>query len=415
MSHELRTPLNSLLLLARLLADNSEQNLTDEADRVRPHHPQRRLRPAVADRRHPRPVQDRGRPDGRRAGPGRLRRHPGYVEQAFTPQADEKGLDFRVTIAPDLPAAIVTDAQRLQQILRNLLSNAVKFTDSGSVTLSIFPAPPDADFDMPSLAAARQVVAFAVTDTGIGISDEKLAIIFEAFQQADGTTSRRYGGTGLGLSISRDLAAPARRHDRGLVDARRGLDVHALHAGRPGAGRACRRRCRSPCPGQLAQSRPVPSLFDLPLIDRPTQSENGHVVTPASRQLDGATVLIVDDDVRNVFALTSALEMHGMKVLYSDNGVDGVRLLAEHPEVDIVLMDAMMPDQDGYETTRGIRRNQRFAGSAGSVPDREGDAGRPGVGARRGRQRLHHQAGRPGRADRADGRAGSNGRTAGTG
>ncbi len=85
-----------------------------------------------------------------------------------------------------------------------------------------------------------------------------------------------------------------------------------------------------------------------------------HTVSPASRQLDGATVLIVDDDVRNVFALTSALELHGMRVLYSDNGVDGVRVLAEHPEVDIVLMDAMMPDQDGYETTRGIRRNHRF-------------------------------------------------------
>jgi CheY-like chemotaxis protein len=86
----------------------------------------------------------------------------------------------------------------------------------------------------------------------------------------------------------------------------------------------------------------------------------GHVVSPVSRQLDGATVLIIDDDVRNVFALTSALEMHGLNVLYSDNGVDGVRVLAEHPEVDIVLMDAMMPDQDGYETTRGIRRNHRF-------------------------------------------------------
>ena len=82
---------------------------------------------------------------------------------------------------------------------------------------------------------------------------------------------------------------------------------------------------------------------------------------PASRQLDGATVLIVDDDVRNVFALTSALELHGMTVLYADNGADGVRLLAEHPEVDIVLMDAMMPDQDGNETTRAIRRNHRFA------------------------------------------------------
>jgi CheY-like chemotaxis protein len=81
----------------------------------------------------------------------------------------------------------------------------------------------------------------------------------------------------------------------------------------------------------------------------------------AAHQLDGATVLIVDDDVRNVFALTSALELHGMTVLYADNGTDGVRLLAEHPEVDIVLMDAMMPAMDGQETTMAIRRNERFA------------------------------------------------------
>ncbi len=99
--------------------------------------------------------------------------------------------------------------------------------------------------------------------------------------------------------------------------------------------------------------------LDIPLLSQPADAES-HTVTPASRQLDGATVLIIDDDVRNVFALTSALEMHGLNVLYSDNGVDGVRLLAEHPEVDIVLMDAMMPDQDGYETTQKIRRNQRF-------------------------------------------------------
>jgi CheY-like chemotaxis protein len=117
-----------------------------------------------------------------------------------------------------------------------------------------------------------------------------------------------------------------------------------------------------PAPVQIRQ--PMPAPIDMPLIGSPLMSqradEEAHVVSPASRQLDGATVLIIDDDVRNVFALTSALEMHGLRVLYSDNGVDGVRLLAEHPEVDIVLMDAMMPDQDGYETTRGIRRNQRF-------------------------------------------------------
>ena len=118
-------------------------------------------------------------------------------------------------------------------------------------------------------------------------------------------------------------------------------------------------------------------------------------------------MLIVDDDVRNVFALTSALELHGMTVLYADNGADGVRLLAEHPDVDIVLMDAMMPDQDGYETTRQIRRNPRFADlpvvflTAKAMPgDRESALAA-------GRERLHHQAGRPGRAARADGVAGS--------
>jgi CheY-like chemotaxis protein len=104
----------------------------------------------------------------------------------------------------------------------------------------------------------------------------------------------------------------------------------------------------------LPQSRPAP-----PMLRGAAQAERSS--NPAAGQLDGATVLIIDDDVRNVFALTSALELHGMAVIYSDNGVDGVRLLAEHPEVDIVLMDAMMPDQDGYETTRAIRRNHRFA------------------------------------------------------
>jgi CheY-like chemotaxis protein len=96
-----------------------------------------------------------------------------------------------------------------------------------------------------------------------------------------------------------------------------------------------------------------------PLLRPVPQSQRSS--TPAAHRLDGATVLIIDDDVRNVFALTSALELHGMTVLYSDNGAEGVRLLAEHPEVNIVLMDAMMPDQDGYETTRAIRRNHRFA------------------------------------------------------
>ncbi|MBO4210234.1 HAMP domain-containing protein [Micromonospora echinofusca] len=353
MSHELRTPLNSLLLLARLLADNTEENLSPkQIEFARTIHSAGSDLLSLIDDILDLSKIEAGRMD---VEPTEVRFSEirSYVEQAFAPQAEEKGLDFQVRVSQDLPPTLVTDAQRLQQILRNLLSNAVKFTDNGAVTLRIAPAPENTVFEVPALAAARQVVAFTVVDTGIGISDDKLSIIFEAFQQADGTTSRRYGGTGLGLSISRDLArliggaitvtsAPGQGSTFTLFVP----DVLAPDA------------VVAPLPPQPSRAG-LPSSLLLPPPELPELPEPAS--TPATRQLDGATVLIVDDDVRNVFALTSALELHGMTVLYSDNGVDGVRLLAEHPEVDIVLMDAMMPDQDGYETTRSIRRNHRFA------------------------------------------------------
>jgi CheY-like chemotaxis protein len=190
-------------------------------------------------------------------------------------------------------------------------------------------------------------------DTGIGISDDKLALIFEAFQQADGTTSRKYGGTGLGLSISRELA--------------RLLGGAIAVSSRPGSGSSFTLYLPDVLlPDTVGAAAPpaiVPSPVGRahPAILRPATTSPTRRATPAANQLDGATVLIVDDDVRNVFALTSALEMHGMTVLYADNGADGIRLLTEHPQVHIVLMDAMMPDQDGYETTRAIRRNRKLA------------------------------------------------------
>ncbi|MDG4827899.1 HAMP domain-containing protein [Solwaraspora sp. WMMD1047] len=349
MSHELRTPLNSLLLLARLLADNSEQNLTEkQIEFARTIHSAGSDLLSLIDDILDLSKIEAGRMD---VEPTEVRfaEIREYVEQAFAPQAEEQGLDFQVKISKDLPETLVTDSQRLQQILRNLLSNAVKFTDEGAVTLRIAPAHESAYFDTPALASARRVVAFTVIDTGIGISDDKLSLIFEAFQQADGTTSRRYGGTGLGLSISRDLA--------GLI----GGTITVSSA--PGQGSTFTLFVPDVLtPEAVVAPVPVPApplRGNLPPLLREPEGERP--VAPTTRQLDGATVLIIDDDVRNVFALTSALELHGMTVLYSDNGADGVRLLAEHPEVDIVLMDAMMPDQDGYETTRAIRRNHRFA------------------------------------------------------
>ncbi len=350
MSHELRTPLNSLLLLSRMLADNPDRNLNPKqiefASTI--HSAGSDLLALIDD------ILDLSKIEAGRVdievSPLTLGEVRGYVEQAFGPQAEEKGLELRVQMGNGGVDQIVTDAQRLQQILRNLLSNAVKFTDSGSVTLVIEEAPPGMVFGVPTLDTAGRVMAFAVQDTGIGISDTKFAMIFEAFQQADGTTSRKYGGTGLGLSISRELA----RMLGGAITvtstvAEGSTFTLYLPEGLP-PGRSL------PPPSSIEQQgndwRPASSHGVTPILRPPPA---GRRSSPAPRRLDGSTVLIVDDDVRNVFALTSALELHGLRVLYADNGAEGLRMLTEHPEVDVVLMDAMMPDLDGNQTTRLIR------------------------------------------------------------
>jgi signal transduction histidine kinase/HAMP domain-containing protein/ActR/RegA family two-component response regulator len=357
MSHELRTPLNSLLLLSRLLADNTDQNLTDRqiefASTI--HNAGADLLRLIDDILDLSKIEA-GRVDVEPA-PVDLAEVRGFVERAFRPQAEHKGLELRVEAAPGLPDEIITDGRRLQQILRNLLSNAVKFTSGGSVELTMAPA---ADGVRGPAGDEGPMVAFTVRDSGIGIAHDKLAMIFEAFQQADGTTSRKYGGTGLGLSISRELA--------------RLLGGAITVSSRPGAGSEFTLYLPQRLPqgmpvqgGRPAQTRPVsplppPSALRAPVRRAPDPAAGAGVPVPAVPELRGSapdlagtTVLIVDDDVRNVFALTSALELHGLRVLYADNGADGIALLTRNPEVDIVLMDAMMPDLDGNETTRLIR------------------------------------------------------------
>ena len=352
MSHELRTPLNSLLLLARLLSQNPERNLSDKqiefANTI--HNAGSDLLLLIDDILHLSKIEA-----GRvriEPGPVDLAEVGGDVEQAFRPQAEEKGLELLLDISDDAPRSIVSDTQRLQQILRNLLSNAVKFTESGRVTLRVTPAAAGMEFGVATLDDAPGVLAFSVRDTGIGIAGEKLAMIFEAFQQADGTTSRKYGGTGLGLSISRELArllggaltvesVPGRGSTFTLYLPESMPAITPSAASRTPAVRS-----------SDANGAGVPAA-DTPML-RPAIAGTAGASTSKQR-LDGVTVLIVDDDVRNVFALTSALELHGMTVLYADNGAGGILLLNEHPEVDIVLMDAMMPDLDGNETTRRVR------------------------------------------------------------
>jgi PAS domain S-box-containing protein len=194
MSHELRTPLNSLLILARLLADNAGGNLTEKQVQFAQtiYDSGMDLLALINDLLDLAKIES-GAVTMLNIAPARLDELRADLERSFAQVAQNKGLEFRVTLDPALPPAIRTDMTRLKQVLKNLLANAFKFTRQGSVALHVAPAEPGR-------------IAFAVSDTGIGIPPEKQRIIFDAFQQADGTTSRQYGGTGLGLSISRELA-----------------------------------------------------------------------------------------------------------------------------------------------------------------------------------------------------------------
>jgi signal transduction histidine kinase/CheY-like chemotaxis protein len=206
MSHELRTPLNNLLILANMLSENTEGNLAPKqvkyAETI--HSSGTDLLALIND------ILDLSKIESGTVAvdPGEVRMADlhDYVVRNFKHVADDKGLEFNVTLDKNLSKTMFTDVKRLQQVLKNLLSNALKFTERGSVSLRIESAAEGWRPDHPVLSSASNVIAFSVQDTGIGIPLDKQKIIFESFQQADGTTSRKYGGTGLGLSISREIA-----------------------------------------------------------------------------------------------------------------------------------------------------------------------------------------------------------------
>ncbi|HEY2279927.1 MAG TPA: ATP-binding protein, partial [Streptosporangiaceae bacterium] len=315
-----------------------------------------------------------------------------YLDATFRPMAAEKGLTFEVDTAASLPGMIYSDEQRLQQVLRNLLSNAVKFTAQGGVRLRVAPAE-DVTFTGP-LRDEPDVIAFSVSDTGIGISEEKQHLIFEAFQQADGTTSRRYGGTGLGLSISKDIA----RLLGGQIKATSRLghgSTFTLYlparSMRAGSGTGPRRMLEQADPNGFNGGDDYPVAPEnwhgtsrngtsRSAVSRMTgmaraAARGGHGAAAAATAagpafaaapdpkdpLYGAKILIVDDDVRNVFALTSVFERCGAEVLYAENGREGIEALERNEDVRLVLMDIMMPELDGYATTEAIRNMPQFA------------------------------------------------------
>src|SRR6185436_12784773 len=206
MSHELRTPLNSILILGQQLGDNPEGNLTSkQVEFARTiHGAGTDLLNLISD------ILDLSKIE---SGTVTVDVEEVFftnlvdmVSRPFRHEAENRQLSFDSPVDPQLGRSIVTDSKRLQQVLKNLLSNAFKFTEQGGVRLSVAQASAGWSPDHPTLSDAAAVVAFEVSDTGIGIPVEKQKIIFEAFQQADASTSRKYGGTGLGLAISRELA-----------------------------------------------------------------------------------------------------------------------------------------------------------------------------------------------------------------
>ncbi|MFE7856313.1 HAMP domain-containing protein, partial [Streptomyces sp. NPDC057403] len=373
MSHELRTPLNSLLILARLLSDNPDGHLSDQEVQFATtiHRSGSDLLQLIND------ILDLSKIEA-----GRMDVRPkklplikllDYVHATFRPLTLDRGLAFEVAVGEDVPREMYSDEQRLQQILRNLLSNAIKFTASGRVELRVNRvqdpehrggSPRSTEAESGRVQGSDQVIAFAVSDTGIGIAPEKLPVIFEAFQQADGTTNRKYGGTGLGLSISREIAGLL--GGRIVAESEPGegstftLYVPVVSPGHPATGPVAENR-PLPVPEQLA-AEPFTTAHDVDdSWPAPTKLE-AWKAGRAGQILPGRRVLIVDDDIRNVFALTHVLGRVGMPVLYAENGREGIETLERNPDVELVLMDIMMPEMDGYETISAIRSAPRWTG-----------------------------------------------------
>ncbi|HEU4962125.1 MAG TPA: HAMP domain-containing protein [Sphingomonas sp.] len=487
MSHELRTPLNSLLILSKLLADNQQGNLDEKQTEFARtiHSAGTDLLSLIND------ILDLSKIESGTVslelGDVPLASLKQHLERTFRQLASEKNLHFEVNFEPDLPASIRTDEKRLQQVLLNLLSNAFKFTANGTVELNARVAHNGWSEKHAVLRDVSEALAISVSDTGIGISKDKQKLIFEAFQQADGTTSRKYGGTGLGLSISREIAgllggelqvrstpgegstftlymplkastAPVLSHPvarKGTAaetaadampepaDDRESLGedpfvliieddpafaailLEAAHeAGlkgiisSTGSGTAAMARKLQPIAITLdlglsdidglvlldllshePETKAIPihvisggaradhalSLGAKELIAKPAtrdrllelfrgiatarkrsrksgNSAKHHAAADAPPVLGGRKILIIDDDIRNIYSLTSVLEAQGAEVLHAERGAEGIAILEADPGIDVALVDIMMPDMDGYETIGRIRATRHISG-----------------------------------------------------
>jgi signal transduction histidine kinase/CheY-like chemotaxis protein len=324
-SHELRTPLNSILLLSKMLAENGSGELsTGESRQAQIIHDAGADLKALIDN-----ILDLSRVEARQmsllAETVDLRKLLTDVIELLQPQFDEKQLHIDLHIDTDAPVSIVSDGEKIRQILINFLSNAVKFTDRGGVTVRL-------------QTGTNSPVCISVTDTGIGIPAGKLDMVFEAFKQADGSTSRRFGGTGLGLTISRELAR--------LMGGEIRVDSE------PGKG--------STFSLLLPEQMPVmPAGEDSSRSPVAKQERSAGEAIPAANY-QSARVLLVDDDVRNLLALAPLLEQWGLDVMAAGDGEEALDTMATAGPFDVLLIDIMMPGMDGYTVIRQLRKQPGF-------------------------------------------------------
>jgi len=352
MSHELRTPLNSLLILSKLLSENAGGNLTEKQIEHA-----RTIHAAGADLlRLINDILDLSKIESGTVvldvGEITFESLRQHVERTFREAAEEKKLKFKVNMLPGLPTSMRTDALRLQQILNNLLSNAFKFTESGKVELTMGLLPKGSQ--MASGAVSGRIVSFAITDTGIGIAPDQQQVIFEAFQQGDGTTSRRYGGTGLGLSICRELATLLGGEVRLESEVGSG-STFTLYLPLELGAAVTKANGSQPASSVSSLVVPVSNAVAEGVADAPSELEALPAPSEAGRA-DQPVVLIIDADPVFAALLKETAEKEGFAPVVVNKGRNVLSSIHRHKPAAVTL-NPHLPDINGWALLDLLKRN----------------------------------------------------------
>jgi PAS domain S-box-containing protein len=353
MSHELRTPLNSLLILSRLLADNPDRNLTPkQVEFAQIMHQSGsellRLINEILDLSRIEAGQVKVYVEAVKLSDLREK-----IERDFRHVAQSRSLDFSVILDPALPAALRSDPNRLEQVLRNLLANSFKFTHHGSVKLAIAPASEGWTRPHPHLDAAQGAIGFAVSDTGIGIAPDKQQLIFDAFAQADGTTSRNYGGTGLGLSISREIAGLLGGQIALKSEAGQGstftLYLPLAYAPKEAAANG---GAAAPEP----KLEPEAARRHVQYLHPPGAAGNAVEDDRETVATGDAVLLLVENDPVFARLLLGIAHRHAFKGLVATSAASALQLARAHQPAAITL-SVTLPDMDGWKLLRCVNQD----------------------------------------------------------